>query len=133
MYVDEPYLSIRWDSVHRHVHSEWKAFANSAELRAGLLKGVQAIRDHRAPAYVSDSRKLRVIIPADQAWIKNTWLPLAIEAGLERVAFVTAPSGLGRLNVEDVVGLVDDHGLQSRCFASVAAAREWVAGSSVIR
>jgi hypothetical protein len=27
IYVDEPYLSIRWDSVSNHVHAEWKAFA----------------------------------------------------------------------------------------------------------
>jgi hypothetical protein len=59
VYVDEPYLSMGWDSVHQHVHSEWRAFANSAELRASLLEGVRAIRDHRAVAYVSDTRKLR--------------------------------------------------------------------------
>jgi hypothetical protein len=38
-YVDEPHLSMRWDAVHKHVFAEWKAFANSAELRAGLLRG----------------------------------------------------------------------------------------------
>lgn len=39
IYVDAPYLSIRWDSVNHLVHAEWKAFANSAEFRAGLSKG----------------------------------------------------------------------------------------------
>ena len=48
VYVDEPYLSIRRDSVHRHVLSEWRAFANSSELRTCLLKGIQAIRDNQA-------------------------------------------------------------------------------------
>jgi hypothetical protein len=131
IYVDEPYLSIRWDTVHQHVYSEWRAFANSAEVRSGLLKGIQAIRDHRARAYVSDTRKLKVIVPDDQVWIKETWLPLAIEAGLKRLAFVTADSGLGKLNIEDVAGLVDDHGLRSRTFDSMAAAREWVADASL--
>lgn len=51
VYVDEPYLSIRWDGIHRHVYSEWKAFANSAELRSSLLKGIRAISDHKAVAY----------------------------------------------------------------------------------
>lgn len=126
VYVDEPYLSIRWDSVHQHVHTEWKGFANSAELRAGLLKGVQAIRDNRAAAYVSDARKVKVIVHDDQNWIKATWMPLAIEAGLKRIAFVTAASGLGKLTIEDVSGLVNDDGLQSRTFSSMAAARQWV-------
>jgi hypothetical protein len=126
VYVDEPYLSIRWDSVHQHVHTEWKGFANSAELRSGLLKGVQAIRDNRAAAYVSDARKVKVIVHEDQKWIKATWMPLAIEAGLKRIAFVTAAAGLGKLTIEDVSGLVNDDGLQSRTFSSMGAARQWV-------
>ncbi len=127
MYVDEPYLSIRWDGVHRHVHTEWRAFANSAELRAGLLKGVRAIREHSAAAYVSDARKVKVIVHDDQKWVKEIWMPLAIQAGLKRLAFVTAATGLGKLTIEDIAGLVDDHGgLHSRTFDSMAAARQWV-------
>ncbi|HSP09843.1 MAG TPA: hypothetical protein VLU92_09645 [Candidatus Dormibacteraeota bacterium] len=125
-YVDEPYLSIRWDRAHKHVLSEWRAFANSAELRAGLLQGVKAIRDHGAAAYVSDARKVKVIVHEDQDWIRNSWLPLAMEAGLRKLAFVTAPTGLGKLTIEDVSGLVDERGLQSRTFDSLAAARHWI-------
>ncbi len=128
IYVDEPYLSIRWDRVHQHVHSEWRAFANSAELRASLLKGVRAISDHRAVAYVSDTRKLRVIVPDDQEWIKATWMPLAVAAGLKRIAFVTAAAGLGKLTVEDLVPMVNGHGLESRTFDSMPSARNWLSG-----
>lgn len=99
-YVCEPYLPISWDGVNQHVFSEWKACANSAELRAGLLKGIQAIGD--------------------------IWLPLAMAAGLNRIAFVTAATGLGKLTIEDVSGLLDENGLQSRTFDSMAAARQWV-------
>ncbi len=126
-YVDEPYLSIRWDGVHHHVLSEWRTFANSAELRTGLLKGIQAIRDHRAAFYISDARKVKVIVHEDQKWIKETWLPLAAEAGLKRLAFVVAATGLGKLTVEDVAGLVDKNGIQSRTFDSMGAARHWIA------
>lgn len=131
LYVDEPYLSIRWDGVHRHVYSEWKAFANSAELRSSLLKGIRAISDHKAVAYVSDARKLKVIVPEDQEWIKTTWMPRALQAGLQRLAFVTAPAGLGRMTVQDLSGLVDVSGLQSRTFESISAARQWVAEVAV--
>jgi hypothetical protein len=133
VYVDEPYLSIRWDRVHRHVLSEWRAFANSIELRASLLKGIQAIRDNQAAAYVSDARKLKVIVHADQKWIHDKWMPLAQEAGLKRLAFVTAPTGLGKLTVEDVSGLVDHEELQSRTFDSMTAARQWVSEAMASR
>jgi len=125
--VDEAYLSIRWDTVHKHVHAEWRAFANSAEFRAGLTKGIQAIRDHHAAAYVSDSRKVKVIVHDDQTWIKEKWLPLAKQAGLKRIGFVTAETGLGKLCVEDVAAMCADGGLGSRTFGSMEAARKFVA------
>ena len=127
VYFDEPFLQIRWDSVHHHVLSEWRTFATSAELRRGLSRGIQAIRDHRAAAYVSDARKVKVIVHDDAKWIKEKWMPLAIEAGLKRIAFVTAATGLGKLTIEDVGVLLDRDGLESRTFIdSIADARKWV-------
>lgn len=126
-YVNEPYLSIRWDAVHKHVFAEWKAFANSAELRAGLLRGVKAIKDHGAFAYVSDARKVKVIVHADQDWIRDSWLPLAVAAGLRRLAVVTAPTGLGKVTAEEVCAKLVEQGLQSRSFDSLASARRWIA------
>ena len=133
LYVDEPYLSIRWDSLHQHVHSEWRAFATSAELRPALLKGIKAIKDHKAVAYVSDARKVKVVVHEDQKWIKEHWMPLAVEAGLKRIAFVTAATGLGKLTVEDLVPMVSGDRLQSRTFDSMAAARKWVSEAHVGR
>jgi len=127
IYVDQPWLLMRWDQAHAVVHSEWRAFANTAELRAGLLRGIEAIKDHQARAYLTDTRKVKVVVHEDQEWIKKTWLPLAIEAGLKRIAVVIATTGLGRLTVEEVVGLTDDQGLVSRTFDSADAAWRWIA------
>lgn len=67
-----------------------------------------------------------MIVHDDQKWIHDKWMPLAQEAGLKRLAFVTAPTGLGKLTVEDVSGLVDHQELRSRTFDSIAEARRWV-------
>jgi hypothetical protein len=127
VYVDEPWLLMRWDDAHRVVHSEWRAFANSAELRAGLLRGIDAIRDHKARAYLTDTRKVRVVVRDDQNWIKEKWIPLAVAAGLKRIAVVTATQGLGKVTVEEVVVLTDGSGLVSRTFQSADAAWRWIA------
>ena len=126
IYLDEPYLSIRWDGVNNLVHAEWRTFANSAEFRAGLTKGIEAIRDHRAAAYISDSRKVKVIVHDDQKWLKDRWLPLALEGGLKRIAFVTAETGLGKLCVEDVSAMCADGGLRSRTVRTLEDARTFV-------
>lgn len=126
VYLDEPYLSIRWDGVNNLVHAEWRTFANSAEFRTGLSKGIEAIRDHRAAAYISDSRKVKVIVHDDQKWLKDTWLPLALAGGLKRIAFVTADTGLGKLCVEDVAAMCADNGLHSLTVRTMEAARKFV-------
>jgi hypothetical protein len=74
---------------------------------------------------------VKVIVHDDQEWIKETWLPLAISTGLKRIAVITAAVGLGKLTVEDVVGLVDDRGLQSRTFKSVEAGLKWASPARV--
>ena len=133
VYVDQPWLMMRWDPVHKIVHSEWRAFANSAELRAGLRRGIEAIKDHQAIGYLTDTRKVKVIVHDDQTWIKETWLPQAVAAGLKRIAVVTATHGLGKLTVEEVVGLTDDQGLVSRTFESADAAWQWVSQAEAIQ
>jgi hypothetical protein len=126
VYVDEPWLLMRWDGVHKCVHSEWKTFATSAELRISKLRGIQAIKDHAAIAYLSDVRNLGFIVAADQLWFADTWRPLAIREGLKHIAFVTTSSGFGRRTIEDVSLSLDGDELQSRIFGSVESAHEWL-------
>lgn len=124
-YLDEPYLSIRWRSVPRMLYAEWKGFATSAEFRAALMKGLQAIRERHVRAYVSDARKAKVMRTEDEAWANDVWLPQAVAAGLKRMAMVTAESGLGKVIIEDVSKKFDHRGLEMRSFKSVAAATTW--------
>lgn len=125
IYLDAPYLSIRWRSVPQILFAEWKGFATSAEFRAALLKGVQAIREHHVVGYVSDARKAKVFVADDLRWVSEVWLPLAVTAGLKRMAMVTAEQGLGKSIIEGVAKQIDNHGLSMRKFNSVAAATVW--------
>ena len=97
------------------------------------MKGIKAISDHRAVAYVSDARKVKVIVHEDQEWIKDTWLPLALAAGLKRIAFVVAPAGLGKMTIEEIAVLVGENGLRSGTFNSMTDARAFVKEPQEIR
>jgi hypothetical protein len=128
VYSDEPWLSIRWENEHRCVHLEWKGFANSVEFRGGVMKALEAIRDKHAASMVSDTRRLEVIANEDQLWIRDTWVPLAVAAGLKCSAVVMAPRGLGRFTVEEVLRQVGDRAFVTRTFDSLADALKWVGG-----
>jgi hypothetical protein len=68
-----------------------------------------------------------VVVPADQAWANEVWIPLLVKAGVKRFALVTAASGLGKMTVEDVIDLVDNRGLLMRGFGSLSEAWIWLA------
>ena len=103
-----------------------QGFANSAEFRAALGKGLQAIRDRHAVSYISDTRKIKVIVHEDQKWANETLIPLLAAAGLKRLAMVTAEAGLGKVTVEEIVKMVDNKALLMRTFDSMPAAMRWV-------
>jgi hypothetical protein len=125
VYVDEPWLRLHWDSAQNCVISEWKAFANSAEFRAGVMKGLQAVREKHATGWVSDARKVKVIVHEDQKWANEVVVPLLAATGLKRMGVVTARTGLGKVSVEEVLRQVDDKTMQVCTFDSISAALSW--------
>jgi hypothetical protein len=125
IYLDEPYLTIRWRGGQQILYAEWKGFATSAEFRAALSTGLRAIREHHVLGYVSDARKAKVFVAEDQKWAMTDWAPQAVAAGLKRMAMVTAETGLASGIVGDVSKQIDQHGLSMRTFNSVAEATVW--------
>jgi len=125
VYLEESYLTIRWRSIPQILYAEWKGFATSAEFRSALLTGVRAIRERHIVGYVSDARKAKVVLAEDEKWARQVWLPQAVDAGLKRMAIVTASAGLGKMAYDDAASAMDSHGLSMRTFDSVASATTW--------
>jgi hypothetical protein len=130
VFVDEPWLFMGWDHAHRCVFADWKGFCNSSELRAGMMKIIEAVRDRHAASLVSDNRKLEVVANEDQLWIRDTWTPLAVTAGLRRIAVVLARQGLGKIASEAVLGQIGKTSFATRTFVTVSEAMEWVVGEA---
>jgi hypothetical protein len=126
-YSDEPWLSIRWDSEHGCVYAEFKAFATSSEFRTSTLKILDAIWDRKATALVSDNRRLEGVSEEDQLWLRDTWLHLAVTAGIKRIAVVVARQGLGKIATEAIIGKFGKTTFTTRTFDTVAEANDWIA------
>ena len=123
--LDEPCLAIRWDRVHRCVHAEFKHFATSAEFRGGTTKILDAIRARGATAVVSDNRRLEGVTNLDQLWLRDSWLPLAVAAGINRLAVVVARHGLGKVATEAILGKFEKTAFQTHMFDSLPEALKW--------
>ena len=92
-----------------------------------MLRIVAAIRDRNAVALVSDNRRLEGVANADQLWIRDTWTPLAVAAGLKRIAVVVAHHGLGKIATEEILSQIGQSVFTTRSFTTVSEATEWAA------
>lgn len=62
----------------------------------------------------------------DQLWIRDTWTPLAVGAGLTRIAVVVPQRGLGKIATEQILSQVGMKAFSTRTFTTVSEAMEWV-------
>ena len=126
--MDEPWASVRWENDHDCAVVEWKAFATHAEFQRALTMALEMLREHGAECLVNDARHLESMSAEDQRWVRYNWAPLAIKAGVKRIAVVIAGHGLSKMAVEGMFGGQRNTGdlLQSRTFNSVADALAWL-------
>ena len=127
MFADEPWLSIQGDRQSRCVYAEWRGFANSSEFRTSTMRILEAIQATGAVSLVSDNRRLEGVADQDQLWIRDTWTPLAVGAGLMRIAVVVAQRGLGKIASEQILSQVGMKAFSTRTFTTVSEAMEWAA------
>ena len=130
VHMDERWLFIGWDRACRCVYAEFKAFATSAEFREGTAKILDVIREKYAIALVSDNRRLEGVAPHDQLWIRDTWVPMAVAAGLTRIAVVVAHSGLGKIASEEIFAQIGAATFATCTFDSLPAAMSWAGGEA---
>lgn len=130
VYVDEPWLLMRWDSDHQCVFAEWKAFATTSEFQGALMRVLEVLRERHAVNFVTDTRNLESVSTEDQRWIRYTWAPLAIAAGIKRIAVVEGKHGLAKFAIDEMFRGRRNTGLQldSRTFDAVDDAMKWMAG-----
>ena len=127
VHLNAPWLSIHWDREHECVHAEFKGFTDSVEFRAGTLKILDAVRDRNARGMISDNRRLEGVTQLDQEWLRDVWMPAAVNAGVRRIAVIVAHHGAGKLASEEIIGRFGKTEFVTRTFDSMPAALTWVA------
>jgi hypothetical protein len=102
VYLDTPYILVRWDGDGPWVYVKWKAWANAAEYRAAQEMVLVAIRENHASRHLIDSTERRVVTADDQRWLVEDWMPRAVAAGRRWTAIVLPTSALVRTIEENI-------------------------------
>jgi hypothetical protein len=126
VFLDKPWVRTWWDEAHKCVHAEFKSFVNNADFRSCTLGIVDAIKDVSSDSLISDNRRLEGVTVEDQLWLRDTWTPLAVDAGLRRIAVVLARQGMGKIASEAIIGRFGDRTFLTRTFDSIDAAQKWI-------
>lgn len=130
VYLDEPYLTIRWNTQIQSVVMEWKKFVKGDDFRAGLDKGLELVREKRAKRWLADLRQIGVVAQEDQDWSNQDWFPRAVRAGLTHMAIVYPENIVARWSVERIITRVEGTDLVIHYFDNVEKARFWLISQS---
>lgn len=128
IHLNEPWLSVHWDRQRNTVHAHFKGFAKSDEFRAGTLKILEAIRERKAAALVSDNRALEGVSDKDQLWLRDVWVPEAVTAGVRRIAVILAHHGPGKVASQEIISKFGNTEFATRTFESLDEGMAWAAG-----
>jgi len=124
--VDGEQISVWAYPESRLIHHQIHKPCFGEPFRQALLAGVDAMREHRAIAWLSDDRENLPLSPDDASWGRGVWFPKARVAGWELWAMVQPRSALGRMNVAQFVRDFGSQGITVRVFDDPLAALAWI-------
>lgn len=125
------YLLIHHDGFGHALELEWLDFANSFQLREGMLEGLRLARLYHIRAWIGNLRGMRVIRPIDQAWLNEEWFPEFAQLNITHMAIVESEDVLNRQGVTQVMHRAGAMApLSTAWFKTVEEARTWVRTTS---
>ena len=126
VYLDTPYVLVRWDGHGPWVFVKWKGWANSTEYRAAQERVIDALRENHGSRNLIDSTDSRVISAEDQKWLIDDWMPRAVAAGRRTTAIVLPKRALGRTIAENIDKYPRSNSTKIAYFETVEDAAAWL-------
>lgn len=91
VYHEDPFMDVHWHDDVRIPRLCWKRFSATGAYRRAMDKLIDLASEKQARVCWLDLEDLSVVDKDDQIWIKETWLPRTVQAGIKHIA-VTMPS-----------------------------------------
>ncbi|MEO8067753.1 MAG: hypothetical protein ABI599_08690 [Flavobacteriales bacterium] len=115
------------DEQSRLVSLIWKGHAAGEQYRAPSIGVLKAVQDHGMEYFLSDARRMGLILYDDRAWSEREIIPKLIEAGLKRIAIVSSSDGLNLIAVDNMVNTIPTEApLSVAFFDDPSAAQTWL-------
>ena len=123
--ADNPICRISVDAAIPCVVLVWGRYATSAQLRFVHECALDLLRRNALHKILGDDSALAVIPADDQTWLREDWLPRALNEGLKATASKCPNGFFGKQSVANVMSRAP-RGIAMRSFENLDEARAWL-------
>ncbi|UOQ76075.1 hypothetical protein MUN84_15890 [Hymenobacter sp. 5516J-16] len=124
---ENPYCHIYFDPAGPMLVQTWKGFVAGEPLREAHEATLRLLQQHGVGKVLADTRLMRVIPPADQRWIADSFLPRARALGYRLVAVVLSADMFNQISVQNILApLAEENTLTVEYFGNLETARAWL-------
>jgi hypothetical protein len=128
--ADNPICRISVDAAIPCVVLVWGRYATSAQLRFVHECTLDLLRRNALQRILGDDSALTLIPVDDQAWIREDWMPRALDAGLKAAASKCPNGFFGKQSVANVMSRAPRE-ITMRSFENLDEARTWLQTVSI--
>ncbi len=106
------------------IYVQWVGKVTLDDLKTSLVQYTNLLTKQACPYVLSDRRISEGNLFEINHWIEHKWAPMAIKAGLQYVAHVTAPMITSQLTSQDLASRMI--GFEFKSFESIENAEHWL-------
>ncbi|MCS6905811.1 MAG: STAS/SEC14 domain-containing protein [Bacteroidia bacterium] len=110
---------------------EWFGYPTEEEYKAIILDGLEVLKEKKLEYWIADTRKLELISESANEWTFTIALPMGVQYGCKRLAFLLPQEYLAQFSVEEVAQSLEHQikalkiDLQIKYFDSLEKALQW--------
>lgn len=91
-----------YSEENSYLKIDWKTKVASEQIRQGLQEALEIMQANGIKKLVSNTMQCSSSWTSSNDWIAFTWLPQALQNGLQRVAFVTSDDVMQRISIDNL-------------------------------
>ncbi|MGD1846852.1 MAG: STAS/SEC14 domain-containing protein [Salibacteraceae bacterium] len=116
-----------FDAVTKTVIANVEGFLDFETFKKICLISVEKLKEHKTGNLLVDTSSLKVMPKENQIWIQGVWFPLAMQAGMSKLAFLVPDNPFGRASMEAANKEASNEGaVAMRYFFNKQEALDWL-------
>lgn len=100
---DQGFLTIYHRPELKQIHLKWKGYATSQEYREGLETALKLVEQKSVHFWLGDRKFMQAILPQDEDWSVQQWMPKLQTSGLKKMAIVTSLDFLNNSSMKRIL------------------------------